>query len=435
LFGVKNHVFADIALMARPSVLAVTSEVPWPLDSGGHLRSFHLLRTLTDRFDVRLVVPATGRDQAGRAALEAAGVSVHLVPVESRKPLAEAVRVAGTVFRREPYVMFGRHRRHAVARALAAEASRLRPDVLYLDHLDSFVYADAVPDVPIVIDLHNVYSRLAARAAEDRAGLLRRRFLAGQARLLARQEELAARRAHTIMAVSDDDARYFAAFGGAKVVVVPNGVDCSAFASGTDARPWPQSLLYVGALDWPPNANAARLLATQILPAVRQRVPAAHVTIVGKNPPPEVLALARTQPHVEVAANVRDVVPYFRGAHVLAVPLEAGGGTRLKILEAFATGLPVVSTPVGCEGIDGVHGQHLLIADRAQFADAVVQVLLDPASAQERAARAQELARRAYDWSAVGRRAVEAVACASAAIGRPALALNELTMQTETPIR
>jgi len=117
------------------------------------------------------------------------------------------------------------------------------------------------------------------------------------------------------------------------------------------------------------------------------------------------------------------------------VPLEAGGGTRLKILEAFATGLPVVSTPVGCEGIDGIHGQHLLIAERAQFADAIVEVLADPAAAQERAARARELARQAYDWSAVGRRAVEAVACASAAIGRPAVALNGLTMQTETSIR
>src|SRR6185503_2281489 len=90
---VKNDAFADIQLMARPSLLAVTSEMPWPLDSGGHLRSFHLLRTLTDRFDVRLVVPSSGSDEAGRAALEAAGVRVHLVPVAPRKPLAEALKV------------------------------------------------------------------------------------------------------------------------------------------------------------------------------------------------------------------------------------------------------------------------------------------------------------------------------------------------------
>jgi glycosyltransferase involved in cell wall biosynthesis len=156
---------------------------------------------------------------------------------------------------------------------------------------------------------------------------------------------------------------------------------------------------------------------------------------VGKNPPPEVLALAHSQPHVEVAGNVRDVVPYFRSAHVLAVPLEAGGGTRLKILEAFAAGLPVVSTPVGCEGIDGVHDQHLLVADRPAFADAIVQVLLDPAAAHERADRAQQLVQQGYDWSAVGRRALDAVSCASTAIGSPAAILKELAVQTEMPIR
>ena len=132
---------------------------------------------------------------------------------------------------------------------------------------------------------------------------------------------------------------------------------------------------------------------------------------------------------------MKDVVPYFRSAHVLAVPLEAGGGTRLKILEAFATGLPVVSTPVGCEGIDAAHGEHLLVAERQKFADAIVEALLDPAAAHQRAVRAQELARQTYDWSAVGRRAIDAVASASAAVGRPAPALNELAMQTEIPIR
>jgi polysaccharide biosynthesis protein PslH len=410
--------------MDRPSVLAVTSEVPWPLNSGGHLRTFHLLRTMARRFDVRLVAPTRGNDEAGRAALERAGVTLRLVPVSPRTRLSEAMKVAAAAVRREPYVLFARHRSRAVSRALAAEARARRPDVLYLDHLDSLVYAGAVPDVSMVIDLHNVYSRLAGRAGDEVAGRLRRSYLAGEARLLARRELAAARKAHTIMAVSDDDAEYFSALGAARVVVVPNGVDCSAYAGASAAGSGPPPLLSVGALDWPPNAVAARLLATEVLAAVRERVPDARVTIVGKNPPPEVLALAEGQPNVEVAGNVRDVVPYFRGAHVLAVPLEAGGGTRLKILEAFAAGLPVVSTPVGCEGIDGVHERHLLVADRPQFADAIVRSLLDPAAAGERASRAQQLAEECYDWSAVGRRAVDAVSRAAAADGTRAEALD-----------
>jgi len=422
-------------MVRRPSVLAVTSEVPWPLNSGGHLRTFHLLRTLARRFDVRLVVPTRGNDEAGRAALEHAGITLRLVPVPPRTRLSEAIKVGTSAARREPYVMFARHRSRAVARALAAEAGARRPDVLYLDHLDSLVYAGTVPSAPIVTDLHNVYSRLAGRAGDEMPGRLRRIYLTREARLLARRELVAARKAHTIMAVSDDDAGYFAALGAARVVVVPNGVDCSAYAGASTARPGPPTILYVGALDWPPNATAARLLATEVLAAVRLRVPDARVTIVGKNPPPEVLALAQQEANVEVAGNVRDVVPYFRGAHVLAVPLEAGGGTRLKILEAFAAGLPVVSTPVGCEGIDGVHEQHLLVADRPQFADAIVRSLLDPAAAGERAGRAQRLAEECYDWSAVGRRAVDAVSCAAAGMSSMVGPLQELAVQTEMPIR
>ena len=422
-------------MVRRPSVLAVTSEVPWPLNSGGHLRTFHLLRTLAQRFDVRLVVPTRGGDEAGRAALEDAGITLRLIPVPTRTRLSEAIKVGASAARREPYVMFARHRSRAVARALAAEASARRPDVFYLDHLDSLVYAGTVPDAPIVTDLHNVYSRLADRAGDEVPGRLRRIYLTREARLLARRELIAARKAHTIMAVSDDDAGYFSALGASRVVVVPNGVDCPAYAGASTARPGPPTILYVGALDWPPNATAARLLATEVLAAVRQRVPDARVTIVGKNPPPEVLALAQQEANVEVAGNVRDVVPYFRGAHVLAVPLEAGGGTRLKILEAFAAGLPVVSTPVGCEGIDGVHEVHLLVADRPQFADAIVRSLLDPAAAGERAGRAQRLAEECYDWSAVGRRAVDAVSCAVAGMSSMAGPLQELAVQTEMPIR
>jgi len=385
---------------------------------------------------VRLVAPVRGGSaETAAGALAAERVRPRLVTSRPRMPRVEGLKIAAAAAAREPYVLFARHRSAGVARAVRDEARRQRPDVLYLDHLDSLVYADTVPGVPMVTDLHNVYSRLADRAADEVSGPVRRRYLAGEARLLARRELTAARRTHTIMAVSDDDAAYFSALGAARTVVVPNGVDCSAYAGATVARPGPPTLLYVGALDWPPNATAARLLATEVLAAVRQRVPEARVTIVGKNPPAEVLALAHSHPNVEVAGNVRDVVPYFRSAHVLAVPLEAGGGTRLKILEAFAAGLPVVSTPVGCEGIDGVHEEHLLVADRSHFADAIVRSLVDPAAAGGRARRALRLAAQQYDWSAVGRRAVDAVSRAAAGTSSMAGTLQELAVQTEMPTR
>jgi glycosyltransferase involved in cell wall biosynthesis len=141
---------------------------------------------------------------------------------------------------------------------------------------------------------------------------------------------------------------------------------------------------------------------------VQARVPEATLTIVGRDPGPDVLALSKA-PHVTVVGNAPDIVPYLRNARVLAVPLETGGGTRLKILEAFAAGLPVVSTPIGCEGLAGVNGRELLIADRAQFADSICSILADPAGGEGLASRARAMVRNRYDWSIVGQQAREAV--------------------------
>src|SRR5262249_43984764 len=201
--------------------------------------------------------------------------------------------------------------------------------------------------------------------------------------------------------------------GARRVVLVPNGVDCAAYDRPRADRSDRPTILYVGALGWPPNASAARYLATDVLPVVRRTVADARVVVVGRNPPAELLALARDNRDVEIAADVPDVAPFFRSADVLAVPLETGGGTRLKILEAFAAGLPVVSTPIGCEGIAADDGRHLVVAPRAGFAGAVAALLLDSNRGRGLAARARELALARYDWSVVGACASDAIAAAA----------------------
>jgi glycosyltransferase involved in cell wall biosynthesis len=175
----------------------------------------------------------------------------------------------------------------------------------------------------------------------------------------------------------------------------------------------PPTILYIGTLSWPPNVNAVRFLVDDVLPRVRRSLPGARLTVVGKTPPPEIQRLAREDGRITVAANVDDVMPYFRDAHVLAVPLQAGGGTRLKILEAFAAGLPVVSTAVGCEGLRVQDGQHLVVAEREDFAGAIASLLSDPARAQALAERARVVARERYDWHVVGERACDAVLAAA----------------------
>jgi glycosyltransferase involved in cell wall biosynthesis len=391
------------------NVLAVTSELPWPLDTGGHLRTFYLLRALAARHNVRLLTAAPMT--AYVSALRDAGLQVHVVHAADRRPWREFGRIVTAAARREPYVMYRRHLWRSVAKAVLREAAASRIDALYLDHLDSFVYGDAATAPCTVGDLHNVYSLIASRSADEQRRGLTRSFLRREARLLARMEQHAAARADLIMTVSDSEADYYRALGG-RVAVVPNGVDCSRYRHLPTGRcGGVPTLLYVGAMSWSPNVAAVQFLATHVWPSVRQKIPTAELRIVGRGAGPDVLALAR-HPGVVVTGRVDDVVPELERAHALAVPLETGGGTRLKILEAFAAGLPVISTPVGAEGIAADHGVHLQIAERATFAQSVVELLATPDIGRRLAQAARALAYDVYDWEAIGGEAVCAIEAA-----------------------
>lgn len=389
------------------SVLAVTSELPWPLDSGGHLRTFHLLAAAARFYQVTLVTAAAGPVSTHQ--LEAAGIRVRLAQIGRARPLQEARKALLAAIAGEPYVMYRRHGRVGVRRALEREVRRSRPDILYLDHLDSFMYSPTAPGVLTVCDLHNVYSLLTARAAIEQEYSFRRAYLKREGRLLAKTEARVAAHGDLLFSVSEQEADYFRRLGGRRVCVVPNGVECDRYADlPTERSAGPPVIMYIGTMSWPPNSAAARYLALQVLPALQQRLPDARVRIVGRDPPPEVADLRR-HPGVEVTGRVDDILPHLRDAHVLAVPLESGGGTRLKILEAFAAGLPVISTPVGCEGIAAEPDRHLCVAPRERFAEALISLLLSPQRRREMAEAARRLARNVYDWRIVGQTAVDAI--------------------------
>ena len=400
---------SEVALKRR-SLLAVTSELPWPLDSGGHLRTFHLLRELASRMRVRLVAGLSQADDSAVAGVTAAGIDVTPAVVGDRRPWREALRALKAAAVAEPYVFYRRHDRRAIWDAIRHEIQQQPPDVLYLDHLDSMRFVELAGSATVVADLHNVYSLLAERTAAEHSSGIAARYLQREARLLDAIERRAAGRADLLMTVSDLEARHFRSIGARRVVVVPNGVDTREYAQlpvGRETAAHPV-VLFLGSLSWAPNASAVQFLATTALPEVRRHFPTAVLRIVGRGRSPAVEAL-RQLPGVELVGAVADVRPSLEGANVLAVPLEAGGGTRLKILEAFAAGLPVVSTPIGAEGIAAEHGKHLVIAPRTEFGTAIAGLLERPAAGLALAHEAKRLAEHVYDWSGVGRQAAEAI--------------------------
>lgn len=393
----------------KPDVMVITSEIPWPLNTGGHIRSFHILKALSQQFNVRVIAGVETVDDPGLQALGRNGIRVVPAFQSKRSPLGEAGRVARSLLCEEPYVMFNRHNRPAMRQTIQQQLAGKTPDVIYLDHLDPLAFRGLFPRAPIVADLHNVYSTLAKRVATERKFPVNL-YLHNEARLLGYMEKQVAAAASVVMTVSDTEQGYFQKLGGRSVQLVPNGVDCAAFNKFPVGRTHEQpTLLYLGALSWQPNAKAAEFMARDVMPRILKERPDVRLQIVGRNPGPEVDALAEL-PNVEVHANVPDVGVYLEQASILAVPLDSGGGTRLKILEAFAAGLPVVSTPVGCEGIDCRHGEHLWVTERDQFAEGLLEAIEAPELATEFAERGRQLAEETYDWSVIGKAACSAVA-------------------------
>jgi glycosyltransferase involved in cell wall biosynthesis len=270
----------------------------------------------------------------------------------------------------------------------------------------SFLPTSANPK--IVLDQHNLEHQIIRRIAENPGTNPLLRWYAGVEWPKLRDFEVAAmRRADVTLAVSDADRDAFLALApdlAGKVETVPIGVDTDYF-SAAEREPDAQTILSIGTMSWLPNIDAMQWFVGEILPLVRAERPGARVSIVGSNPAKAVVALGKRDPAVVVTGTVPDVRPYAKECGVFVVPLRSGSGVRVKILNALAMGLPVVSTAIGAEGIAVTHGENILIADTPrQFAEAVCRVLNDRTLADRLGANGRALVEERYTWGAVGKR-------------------------------
>jgi glycosyltransferase involved in cell wall biosynthesis len=193
-----------------------------------------------------------------------------------------------------------------------------------------------------------------------------------------------------------------------RVDVISNGVDIQKYEP-LPAENASQALLFIGNMQYPPCVDAVLYFYREIFPRIRRAIGAVDLWIVGRDPRPEVLQLKGEGIHV--TGRVEDVVPYYRQSAVCVVPLRAGGGTRLKILEAMALGRPVVSTTIGCEGLEVVDGEHLLIADSPeQFAEKTVRLLTDRQLYQHISTNGRQVVEARYDWDKIAERLMEVYA-------------------------
>lgn len=370
---------------------------PYPPDIGPSRRHYHVLSETLRRHDVSVLSLGTAADHAAfRDHFGARALDSTFVP-NSNAPLVSAAR-------RGWYLATGRSdfrrlRRRRFQQMLDALGER-RFDLAYFSTTMLGCYR--LPGrVPLVGDTHNIEHDNLARASRESERRWRRAYYHAQARLTRREELAYASRFSIVCTTSERDRELLARLvPHVTTTVVPNGIDLERYRRPADATPRPGEVLFTGLMSYYPNRHGIVRFAQHIWPRVVSRVPRATLRIVGADPPAAVRALRCA--HVEVTGRVTDVRPAYARAQACVVPLWIGGGTRVKALEAMAMGVPIVSTPLGCEGLDVHDGRSVVIGHTdEQLADGLVAVLTRPALRSRLAAEALALVGE-YDWRRVG---------------------------------
>lgn len=393
-------------------ILVLALGVPFPPAGGGLTRTFHLLRALASQHHVTLAAFTYGEPHGPPPY----PLELHTVPWRWSRDY-EAMTGADSEASQQAYQRLTFQSSEpwfvsvmdpsALDAVLAGQPRDYELILLEGTPLARFLPA-LPPGVPRVLDLFDIHSVMAQRSARSAAPGDRARDREFERTLAFERHAVAS--CDLCLVVSDHDAAIARDLLGARSVrVVANGVDTSYFTPASN-QPEPGMLLFTGRMNYAPNTDAVHHFVNDVLPRIRQDVPTAALHIVGAAPPPDVVALAGEG--VIVHGQVDDVRPFHHRAEVVVVPIRAGGGTRLKVLEAAACGKAIVSTELGAEGLPLHDGVELVIAETSvDFAAAVVALLSDPEKRQQLGTRARGAA-AAFDWAAIGnemRAAVEAV--------------------------
>lgn len=376
-----------------------------PLDTGGKIRSYQILKELALRNDITFFTfyEEHANDCHAELSTVFARVIRHPLRLPRKRGIGAFVRFAPHVLSSKPYQII-RYCQPEVLTALEGLCRTREFNVIVCDFL---VAAGVIPwdfPCPKVLFTHNVETLIFKRHFEVTQNPLWKAIWWREYLTTARAESRYLNLADHVMTVSDADRNFFVrTIEPAKISVIPTGVDLNFFHPSTEVEQ--HTLVFSGSMDWAPNEDAILYFADKILPLIRAQVPDVSLLVVGRRPSSRLLELARTTPGMQVTGAVEDIRPYVERGSVYVVPLRIGSGTRLKIFEAMAMGKAVVSTHIGAEGLPVRSGKNILLADDPQgFANAVVELLRNHAQRCELGRAARELVAQNYGWASVGQR-------------------------------
>jgi glycosyltransferase involved in cell wall biosynthesis len=396
-------------------ILFLSQLIPHPPDTGAKIRSLHTLRYLAQNHHVTLLA-FTRLDDPLVAVEHLQGIceDVQVVPIQRRR-LRDIQSMATSLLGRKSFVIerdFFPEMVQKVDQLMAAEAF----DAVHADQLWMAQYAiraiSQKAGVKLVLDEHNACFQIFQRLAESERNPLKRLIYNREARVLHQYETWACSQFDRVVTVTQEDRAILSGMGSKAstkkwddvFTTIPICVDTQEVQPVNPIMD-SYNVFYLGTMFYLPNITGVLWFVQQVWPRVLDRVPQATLTIAGKNPPAKIQALSTSNDMgttIQITGYVPDPLPYLERAAVFIVPLLAGGGMRVKIIDAWRWGLPIVSTSTGAEGIDYRDGENILIADDpGAFASAVVRVLCDPELALRLRENGRSWVEQHYDWRRV----------------------------------
>jgi polysaccharide biosynthesis protein PslH len=376
-----------------------------PVDTGGKIRSYNILRHLARHHEVTVLSYYGGqRDPAYEAEIQRelpGAQTIHTAALDG-SVVAQSLAYLGRIFQLAPFAV-SKFSHPEVRRVVGSLLNENKFDIAVCDFLSASLNFPDVPPTPTVLFQHNVESALWQRMASTESNPVRRLAYRLEARKMHRYERSALGKFDHVIAVSQHDRQQMLEMDpGCRISVVPTGVDVQKYSVAPSASANPPRIVFTGSMDWEPNIDAVAYFCGEVFPRVRAEFSSAVFQIVGRNPHPRVKQLASA--FVEVTGTVPSVAEFLRDATLVVVPLRIGGGTRLKIFEAMAMGKAVISTSIGAEGLDVQSGRDLILADdAASLADSITLLLRDAALRRQYELAAAQLAAQ-YDWSNIVQR-------------------------------
>lgn len=395
-------------------ILWLKNNLLHPLDSGGKIRTYQMLRKIREQHEIHFAAFADEKRDVD--SMRSAGEYCHrLFTVEpprisDKNSLGYYAKVLGTLFDRYPFTVSSYRSprmRDLVARLVADNGY----DLLVADFLAMCLNVPKPFAVPVVHFSHNVEAMIWKRHVENERNPLKRIVFGRESARVERFEREVINEYAFTIAVSEADYEHFRCiYGGSRVGYIGTGVDTEFYVPQGGAEE-AGSILFLGSMDWMPNIDAVHYFVRNIYPLVKRDLPSAKLFVVGRDPEASVVALGDADPSIVVTGTVPDTRSFVNLAAVAVVPIRIGGGTRIKIYEMMAMAKTIVSTPIGAEGLSYTDGENILIADKPhEFARLVVKALREEKWRASIGTNARNFVASRCSWDAVAGQFVDLLA-------------------------